>query len=39
MSPSFKTCALVGRHSDPRVAESMLVLWIARYRSISARRA
>lgn len=26
MSLTFKTCALVGRHTDPRVAESMLAL-------------
>lgn len=35
MSNSFKTCALVGRHSDPRVAESMLTL--ARHLADSGR--
>jgi NAD+ kinase len=35
MSASFKTCALVGRHSDPRVAESMLAL--ARHVAASKR--
>ncbi|HJS22304.1 MAG TPA: NAD(+) kinase [Steroidobacteraceae bacterium] len=35
MNPSFKTCALVGRHGDPRVAESMLAL--ARHLKASGR--
>lgn len=35
MNPAFKTCALVGRHSDPRVAESMLAL--ARHLKASGR--
>jgi NAD+ kinase len=35
MNPAFKTCALVGRYSDPRVAESMLAL--ARHLKASGR--
>lgn len=35
MSPSFKACALVGRHGDARVAESMLAL--ARHLKASGR--
>lgn len=35
MNPAFKTCALVGRHADPRVAESMLTL--ARHLKSSGR--
>jgi NAD+ kinase len=35
MSATFKTCALVGRHSDTRVAESMIA--IARHLAASGR--